>query len=1037
MKSLFELCKPRESVFDETKRDDVLDLTDLVENRIDPNRFFEENFLTQGMKVLIETAFKRFHRQGATGVIKLTQSMGGGKTHNMIALGLLAKHPEFRERIMGDRFKNSHLGKIKVVAFTGRESDAPYGIWGAIAEQLGKKEVFKDYYTPLQAPGQTAWINLLKGEPLLILLDELPPYLENAKSKMIGDSNLANVTTTALANLFNALGKEELSNVCLVISDLKATYESGSELLQSSFKELENEVNRSALNIEPVNSASDEVYHILRKRLFKELPSEDEINEVANAYKQAVLEAKQMGYTNVSPEQIFVGIKDSYPFHPSMKDLYARFKENPGFQQTRGLIRLMRLIVSQLYREDNPKAKEKYLINVYDFDLNDPEMLTTITQIKPSLTNAITHDIAANGKALAEVIDASMKETCMQELSKLILVSSLADVPNALLGLSLQETIGYLCEPRKDITRVKRALDEFVMRAWYLYTDADGRLFFKNTKNMIAELNSLVDSYDNENAKKELRTFLEEKFKPSMHGDCYQKVQVFPAVDEIRLSEDKVLLVLFKPYAKGSGLHPDLQKFYENERYKNRVMFLSGQRSTMDKLLHSAKEHKAINVIISRMEEEKVPANNPQYQKALEKRDRIKLELLQAARETFVTLYYPTKNGLMKADFLMEFTGNDYNGEKQIRDVLMQRQKFTIDVTSETFRKKCEDRLFTQKEMRWSDVKERAATNPAWQWHIPTALDALKDEMLKKGIWREHGGYIEKPPFPKEKTGVLIQELRRDDDTGEVILKITPKYGDKVYYEIGVPATTASNLVEDLNEFKTQELKLWFLCVDSKGEHETGEPVEWKNRITLKYRIYDRGDDKIVELKSAPHVPIRYTTDGSNPKEYGGIYEDEIVVPENSTYVLAVAEAEGICSDVLQIKIDRTKEEGITIDKEKPLKLYKRCKTNDTAETYQELGVLKKHNAKLSDVIVTFYMVDENNSEKGWVELTIDSSTKVDIEKLENSMDNVRSNFMNEGKVNISLEYGTASFKTGQDFLDWVAAKKKALKDFKEQEIVQ
>ena len=221
------------------------------------------------------------------------------------------------------------------------------------------------YYSPLQAPGQTAWINLLRGEPLLILLDELPPYLDNAESKTIGDSNLARVTTTALANLFTALGKEELTNVCLVVSDLKGTYESGSELLQSSFKELENEVNRSALNIEPVSSTSDEVYYILRKKLFKNLPAEDEINSVATAYKQAVREAKQMGYTNLSPEQIFVGIKDSYPFHPSIRDLYARFKENQGFQQTRGLIRLMRVIVSQLYQGENPKAKDRFLVSVY------------------------------------------------------------------------------------------------------------------------------------------------------------------------------------------------------------------------------------------------------------------------------------------------------------------------------------------------------------------------------------------------------------------------------------------------------------------------------------------------------------------------------------------------------------------------------------------------------------------------------------------------------------------------------------------------
>ena len=92
-----------------------------------------------------------------------------------------------------------------------------------------------------------------------------------------------------------------------------------------------------------------EVYHILKKRLFKELPPETEINEIAKGYQQAVLEARQMGYTNMSPDQIYLGVKDSYPFHPSIKDLYARFKENLGFQQTRGLIRLMRLILSLIH----------------------------------------------------------------------------------------------------------------------------------------------------------------------------------------------------------------------------------------------------------------------------------------------------------------------------------------------------------------------------------------------------------------------------------------------------------------------------------------------------------------------------------------------------------------------------------------------------------------------------------------------------------------------------------------------------------------
>ena len=287
MKTLKQLCTPRQSVFDRSRRDVVLDLTDLIdrEGHIDPHEFFEENYFTDGMKRLLREAFRRFERQSAQGVFVLSQAMGGGKTHNMIALGLLAKYPELRCSAMDDIYKVSEaLEKVRVVAFTGRESDAPFGIWGAIAEQLGKKEAFKDYYSPLAAPGQTAWINLLKGEPLLILLDELPPYLENARSRPIGNSDLSRVTTTALSNLLVAVGKDELANVCVVISDLKATYEGGSAQINRALEDLRSEVGRSALTLEPVGMNTDEIYHILRKRLFETLPDDEEILQVARTY---------------------------------------------------------------------------------------------------------------------------------------------------------------------------------------------------------------------------------------------------------------------------------------------------------------------------------------------------------------------------------------------------------------------------------------------------------------------------------------------------------------------------------------------------------------------------------------------------------------------------------------------------------------------------------------------------------------------------------------------------------------------------------
>ena len=125
------------------------------------------------------------------------------------------------------------------------------------------------------------------------------------------------------------------------------------------------------------------------------------------------------------------------------------------------------------------------------------------------------------------------------------------------------------------------------------------------------------------------------------------------------------------------------------------------------------------------------------------------------------------------------------------------------------------------------------------------------------------------------------------------------------------------------------------------------------------------------------------------------------------------------------------------IDKQKGLQLYRRHTTNDTSETYTELGLLKKHEAKLKDVTVTLFRTDENNNDKGWIELIMDASTRVDIEKLENSISNIRENFIDQGRVNISIEVNTICFKTGQKFLDWLTEKKKTLSEFEAQEIEQ
>ena len=1039
MKTIREMLKPRESVFSDSVREDVLNLSDFAEGRINKEKFFAENFQTQGMKMLIDIAFKRFKGQSDTGVVKLTQAMGGGKTHSMLALALLASDEELRVKVLGSKYAG--IGNIKVVTFSGREN-ADFGIWGSIAEQLDKKELFAGYYSPLKAPGESAWINLLKGEKTLILFDELPPYLENARSITVGNSDLSKVTITALANLFSALGKEQLSNVCLVFSDLKAAYESGSELLQSSFRELEQEANRIAIEIAPVALNSDEIYSILRTRLFEDYGSIKnfgyERSVIASEYKNAVANSKKLGFTSHSAESIYSGIVDSYPFHPSIKELYARFKENQNFQQTRGLIKLMRQIVREIY--ESGKADETYLINVYDVNLNNPNLMSMFRQIKPSLEDAISHDIAQNNISVAESIDAERGDglDCAQQIAKMLLVSSLSTATHGILGLTEADALGYISAPNVDISVMKTALEELKAQCWYIKTDNRGRLYFQNTKNMVAEMNTLVDSYTNENARKELKRLLTENFSPKMKV-CYEQLFVLPAIDEIELDEHKISLVIFEPYP-GNRLHPDLDKFYKNSSYKNRVMFLSGDRSVMEKLYTNSKKLKAIQSILESMKSEGVPATDQQYKEAEAQNDKALQALLSTIRETFITLYYPTKNGIVSSDFKLEFKGNKFDGEEQIIAVLKDAMKYEgfskEDVFMETLRKKCEARLFTTKEMMYSQIVGRAATETSWQWYHPDQLDSLKADCLKKDKWREVGGYLLKGPFEKDPTSVSVTQTGYDEAKQEFTLRIHG-VGGHVFYDIGADPTAASNEVEG-NVFVTTEPSLRFVCIDTTGERKTGAVVKFVGRAPLKYEQRTTPYGRVMELATNYNYEVRYTTDGSEPKENGGIYNGEIVLPNGCKYVRTATYYDGQIIDTKDIEVDISEHamQQKKIDEEKSviLRWHKLRKFDDTESAYREIETLSQiHDLYLKGGSA---YIHEKSNEDNYIEYTANIPyLPGDLQAI---VDLIReTNFRNRETV-VTFEYKEMLFIRGADFLDWVNRTKKDLERLsKEGDIIQ
>jgi hypothetical protein len=315
------------------------------------------------------------------------------------------------------------------------------------------------------------------------------------------------------------------------------------------------------------------------------------------------------------------------------------------------------------------------------------------------------------------------------------------------------------------------------------------------------------------------------------------------------------------------------------------------------------------------------PYNDPLVKQANDLHDIIQGTFYFAVRETFTRLFYPidTNNApqLMSADLAMKFEGNRYNGEDQIVAVLKEKQKYTEDITGDTFRKKCEQRLFTTQSLPWGEIKRRAAMFPKWQWHKPEALDELKNDCLHKNLWRENGGYVDKGPFPQPSTAVSSQQRERNPDTGEVELRVTPVHGDIVYWDTGGNATTASARV-DGNSLRLNELRVSFLTVNSTGVHQSGEAQTWVNTITVRNCIYQFGAEKKCELQAAPPATIRYTTDGSDPKVAGATYEGEFIIPRGATLILAYAERDGVQSAVEQIRVIWDEKRTVTVDPQRP-----------------------------------------------------------------------------------------------------------------------
>jgi len=356
MKSWREVINPHPDIragkfFDESVF--AADLSDVIADRgpleyCDAELFFRKTYPTQGLVSLLSAIASRLSgKGGGQAVIQIQTPFGGGKTHSLIALYHLFKNSQVASATeliskVRERAGLDAIPTARVVTFVGTAAD-PRGktLWGELAEQLGNYALLAEHDRERLAPGKDLLHKLLGGAPTLLLMDEVAEYV--VKVKGFWEQVIA---------FFQELTEAvKVLPQCALVATLPSSAPYGDEG-ERVLRQLQQVFGRIEAIYTPVEG--EEIYEILRRRLFEDTADPSEVRQVADGYWEMY---RRLG-DDVPPEVRDTAYRDklrrAYPFHPEIIDLlFERWSTYSTFQRTRGVLRLLAEVVADLYQREH------------------------------------------------------------------------------------------------------------------------------------------------------------------------------------------------------------------------------------------------------------------------------------------------------------------------------------------------------------------------------------------------------------------------------------------------------------------------------------------------------------------------------------------------------------------------------------------------------------------------------------------------------------------------------------------------------------
>ncbi len=677
MVSIFRACEPREEVLSGELREEIFAarLRDVIEGHADevywnPETFFDNTYPTEGLKLLLSEALGRLSgaKLSNNAVIRLETAFGGGKTHNLIALYHVASgYVPPAHFLDGDLVPPPEAVRIAGVVGSDLEPTiglqhqevTTYTLWGEIAYQLGGSPA----YTLVQqsekdktAPGTGLLEQLIGNTPTLIMLDEVARHLRSAKTvpTATGRSDLAEQTVAFLMSLFEYAASKQNVVVVLTLADASDAFgQETNELREKIERELA-EVKRLSARQERVitPTSENEIAAIVTHRLFRYIDNgvAAETTRAYMDYYHECLEFKTDLPQRALRAEYSQEMEADYPFHPELlTSLNRKVSTIPNFQKTRGALRLLAMVIRELWRYPEDDI---YLIHPFDVNLANEGIANDLTSRleRPRFKQVIEADIVsplAGSQAHAQILDDRMGGapfTYRVAISAFLhsLTQGIAS------GIDPADLTLAVLTPNDDPALITKAAERLTEKAWFFEYDGH-RYRFKTEPSINKIVAEEIGSVGLVKAKMELDRRVRDLWRKGYFRPVFFPSEPTDVDDDAGMPK---LVIVHYDAADTATENPDppdlIMRLFDHtgalegyRTFKNNLVFLVADRDQADNMVTNAQRYLAIQRILSDPERMS-DFYDEQRQKLKRMGDSAELEVRVAITKTYRWLYYPS-----------------------------------------------------------------------------------------------------------------------------------------------------------------------------------------------------------------------------------------------------------------------------------------------------------------------------------------------------------------------------------------------------------